>query len=301
MFKGSIVALVTPFANGKVDEKKLRELVEFQLQAGTDAICPCGTTGESPTLSHEEHRRVIEIVVEQVHKRVPVIAGTGSNATDEALELTRFAKKVGVDGSLQVCPYYNKPTPEGQYRHFEAIAKVGIPIVLYNIPGRTGINMTPETIARLSKLETIVAVKEAAGSLDQVSQILSLCNITVLSGDDSLTLPMMAIGAKGVISVAANIVPRDVQQMTDHALQGRWEKARILHHKLFNLCKALFVETNPIPVKTAMKEMGLINGELRLPLCPMDPKNAAKLHEALLAYGLLGKEKSSRPKVKVSS
>ena len=301
MFKGSIVALVTPFAGGKVDEKKLRELVEFHIQAGTDAISPCGTTGESPTLSHEEHKRVIEVVVEQAHKRVLVIAGTGSNSTEEALDLTRHAKKAGANGALIVCPYYNKPTPEGQYRHFEALAKVGIPIVLYNIPGRTGINMLPETIARLSKLPTIVAIKEAAGSLDQVSQILSLCNITVLSGDDSLTLPMMAIGAKAVVSVAANIVPRDVKEMVEHALQGRWDKARSLHYKLFNLCKALFIETNPIPIKSAMKEMGLINGELRLPLCPMETRNAVKLHEALLAYGLLGKEKPSKPKVKVAS
>ena len=301
MFKGSIVALVTPFANGKVDEKKLRELVEFHVQAGTYAISPCGTTGESPTLSHEEHKRVIEIVVEQANRRVPVIAGTGSNATEEALDLTRHAKKAGANGTLIVCPYYNKPTQPGLIQHFDVLAKVGIPIVLYNIPGRTGINMAPETVAELSKRETIVAIKEAAGSLDQVSQILSLCHITVLSGDDSLTLPMMAIGAKGVISVAANIVPRDVREMTEHALQGRWEKARALHYKLFNLCKALFIETNPIPIKTAMKEMGLLNGDLRLPLCPMEPKNAAKLHESLIAYGLLGKEKPSKPKVKVPS
>ena len=301
MFKGSIVALVTPFASGKVDEKKLRELVEFHVQAGTNAISPCGTTGESPTLSHEEHKRVLSIVIEQANKRIPVIAGTGSNATDEALDLTRHAKKAGANGALIVFPYYNKPTPQGQIQHFDALAKVGLPIVLYNIPGRTGINMAPETVAELSKREMIVAIKEAAGSLDQVSQILSLCDITVLSGDDSLTLPMMAIGAKGVISVAANIVPRDVKEMVEHALQGRWDKARGLHYKLFNLCKALFIETNPIPIKTAMKEMGFSNGELRLPLCAMEPKNAVKLHEALVAYGLLGKEKPSKPKVKIPS
>lgn len=288
MFKGSIVALVTPFSNGKVDEAKLRELVEFQIKNNTDAISPCGTTGESPTLSHEEHKRVIQIVVEQVNKRIPVIAGTGSNSTEEAVDLTRFAKRVGADASLQVCPYYNKPTAEGQYRHFEKIAKeADIPIILYNIPGRTGINMTPETIARLSKIETIVAIKEASGSLDQVSQILSLCDITVLSGDDSLTLPMMAVGAQGVISVAANIVPKDVVSMTHHALKGAFDKARELHYKLLPLCKVLFIETNPIPVKAAMELLGMIRGELRLPLCPISENNAAVLKKALVDYGLL--------------
>jgi len=287
MFKGSIVALVTPFANGKVDEKKLRELVEFHIQAGTHAISPCGTTGESPTLSHEEHRRVVEIVVEQVRHRVPVIAGAGSNSTEEALELTRFAKKVGADATLQVCPYYNKPTPEGQYRHFEVLAKVGIPIVLYNIPGRTGINMTPETIARLSKLDTIVAIKEAAGSLDQVSQILSLCGITVLSGDDSLTLPMMAIGAKGVISVTANVVPEGVREMVHAMLNGDLTQGFELHRKLYPLSKALFIETNPIPVKTALGMMRWIKPELRLPLCPMQPENERVLRQVLERLGVL--------------
>lgn len=288
MFKGSIVALVTPFSSGKVDEAKLRELVEYHIKGGTDAISPCGTTGESPTLTHEEHKKVIQIVIEQANKRVPVIAGTGSNATDEAVDLTRFAKRAGADASLQVCPYYNKPTPEGQYRHFEKIAKeADIPIILYNIPGRTGINMTPETIARLSKIETIVAVKEAAGSLDQVSQIISLCDITVLSGDDSLTLPMMSVGAKGVISVAANIVPKDVVAMTHHALKGAYDKARELHYKLLPLCKVLFIETNPIPVKTAMEALGMIKGELRLPLCPMAEGTLATLKKALVDYGLL--------------
>ena len=288
MFKGSIVALVTPFSNGKVDELRLRELVDYHVKGGTDAISPCGTTGESPTLSHEEHKKVIQIVVEQANKRVPVIAGTGSNSTDEAVDLTRFAKRAGADASLQVCPYYNKPTPEGQYRHFEKIAKeADIPIILYNIPGRTGITMTPETIARLSKIETIVAVKEAAGSLDQVSQILSLCDITVLSGDDSLTLPMMSVGAKGVISVAANIVPKDVAVMTHYALKGTYDKARELHYKLFPLCKVLFIETNPIPVKTAMEALGMIKGELRLPLCPMSEANTAALRKSLVDYGLL--------------
>ena len=288
MFKGSIVALVTPFSNGKVDEKRLRELVEFHVQQKTDGISPCGTTGESPTLSPEEHKRVIQIVGEQVNKRVPVIAGTGSNATEEAVHLTRFAKRAGADGSLQVCPYYNKPTPEGQYRHFEKIAKeADIPLVLYNIPGRTGINMTPETIARLSKLETIVAVKEASGDLDQVSQILSLCDITVLSGDDSLTLPIMALGGQGVISVAANIVPKDVVGLTHHALKGSWDKAREFHFKLLPLCQCLFIETNPIPIKTAMEMLGMIDGEVRLPLCAMREENVAKLKKTLVDYGLL--------------
>jgi len=288
MFKGSIVALVTPFLNGKVDEAKLKELVEFHVQNKTDAISPCGTTGESPTLSHEEHKRVIQIVVEQAKKRLPVIAGTGSNSTDEAVDLTRFAKRVGADAALMVCPYYNKPTQEGVFRHFEKVAKeADLPIVLYNIPGRTGINMAPETIARLSKIETIVAVKEAAGSLDQVSQILSLCDTTVLSGDDSLTLPMMSVGAKGVISVVANIVPKDVISLTHHALDGAFEKARELHYKLLPLCKVLFIETNPIPVKTAMERLGMIKGELRLPLCPMSEGNSTQLKKALVDYGLL--------------
>ena len=288
MFKGSIVALVTPFSGGKVDEARLRELVEFHIKNGTDALSPCGTTGESPTLSHEEHKKVIQIVIEQAKKRVPVIAGTGSNSTDEAVDLTRFAKRAGADASLQVCPYYNKPTPEGQYRHFEKIAKeTDIPLILYNIPGRTGITMTPETIARLSKIETIVAVKEAAGSLDQVSQIISLCDITVLSGDDSLTLPMMAVGAQGVISVAANIVPKDVVALTHHALKGAFDKAKEFHYKLLPLCKALFIETNPIPVKTAMEALGMIKGELRLPLCPMAEGTLATLKKALVDYGLL--------------
>ena len=231
---------------------------------------------------------MIQIVVEQAAKRVPVIAGTGSNSTDEAVDLTRFAKRAGADASLQVCPYYNKPTPEGQYRHFEKIAKeADIPIILYNIPGRTGITMTPETIARLSKIDSIVAVKEAAGSLDQVSQILLLCDITVLSGDDSLTLPMMAVGAKGVISVAANVVPKDIVNMTHLALKGTYDKARELHYKLLPLCKVLFIETNPIPVKTAMEALGMIKGELRLPLCPMSEANAATLRKSLVDYGLL--------------
>ena len=288
MFKGSIVALVTPFSNGKVDEAKLRELVDYHVKNGTDALSPCGTTGESPTLTHEEHKKVIQVVVEQANKRVPVIAGTGSNSTDEAVDLTRFAKRAGADASLQVCPYYNKPSAEGQYRHFEKIAKeADIPLILYNIPGRTGITMTPETIARLSKIDSIVAVKEAAGSLDQVSQILSLCDITVLSGDDSLTLPMMAVGAKGVISVVANIVPKDVVAMTHYALKGTYDKARELHYKLLPLCKVLFIETNPIPVKTAMELLGMIKGELRLPLCPMSEANAATLRKSLVDYGLL--------------
>ncbi len=288
MFKGSIVALVTPFSGGKVDEAKLRELVEYHIQHKTDAISPCGTTGESPTLTHEEHKRVIQIVVEQVKKRVPVIAGTGSNSTDEAVDLTRFAKRVGSDAALMVCPYYNKPTQEGIYRHFEKVAKeVDLPIVLYNIPGRSGVNMAPETIARLSKIESIVAVKEAAGSLDQVSQILSLCDIIVLSGDDSLTLPMMSVGAKGVISVVANIVPKDVVTLTHSVLDGNWEKAKDLHYKLLPLCKVLFIETNPIPVKTAMELLGMIKGELRLPMCPMAEGTLPQLKKALIDYGLL--------------
>jgi 4-hydroxy-tetrahydrodipicolinate synthase len=286
-FHGSIVALVTPFKNGKVDEKTLKKLVRFQIDAGTDGIVPVGTTGESPTLSFKEHERVIEIVIEAAAGDVPVIAGTGSNSTEEAIELTRFAKKTGADGALLVIPYYNKPTQEGLFRHYAAVAKaVDIPIILYNIPGRAGVSMTPETVARLSKIPTIVGIKEATGSMDQTSHILSLCGITVLSGDDSLTLPLMALGAKGVISVAANVVPGDVSEMVSAYLAGSLQKAQRLHYKLFPLCRALFVETNPIPVKRAMKLMGLCGDELRLPLCAIGPQNEKVLVQAMKDYGL---------------
>jgi len=288
MFKGSYVAIVTPFKNGKVDENKLAELIEFQIKNGTDGIVPCGCTGEAATLDHDEQKAIIKFTMEVVNKRVPVVAGTGSNSTDEALDLTRYAKKAKCQGALLITPYYNKPTPEGQYRHFATIAKdVGIPMILYNVPSRTGISMLPETVARLSKVDNIVAIKEASGSLDQVSQILNICDITVLCGDDSLTLPMMSVGAKGVISVAANVVPKDVHDLTNLFLKGNLEGARKIHYKILNLCKALFIETNPIPVKTALKLMGKLNGELRMPLCEMQPENEEKLKKVLEGYKLL--------------
>lgn len=286
MYRGSFVALVTPFKDdGSLDEQKFRELIEFQIKNGTDGIVPCGCTGEAATLTHEEQKKVIKVAIDTVNKRVPVIAGTGSNSTEEAVDLTCYAKKAGANGALIITPYYNKPTPEGQYRHYEKIAKASnLPIMLYNVPSRTGISMLPETVARLSKIENIVAIKEASGSVDQTSQILSLCGICVLSGDDSMTLPLMAIGAQGVVSVVANITPREVSDMVKAYLNKDFEKAKKLHYLLFPLIKAMFIETNPIPVKTTMKIMGKLNGKLRLPLCAMEPKNEEKLKEVLKKY-----------------
>lgn len=288
MFKGSLVALVTPFKNGEVDYKKLKELVEFHITHGTNGIVPCGTTGESATLSIEEHERVIAEVVSIVAGRIPVLAGAGSNNTVEALRLTRHAKKVGASGALLITPYYNKPTPEGLYRHYKLIAEeVDIPIVIYNVPSRTGISILPETVEKLAQIKNIVGIKEASGSIDQVTQILQLCNITVLSGDDSLTLPMMSVGAKGVISVVANVVPADTVALTKYCLEGNYEAARKVHYKLFSLSKGMFIETNPIPVKTALKLLGRINGEMRLPLCEMTKENEHKLAGILKSYGLV--------------
>lgn len=289
-FEGSIVAMVTPFRDGKVDEAKIRELVEFHVKNGTDAIVPCGTTGESPTLSHTEHKRVVEVTIAAAAGRVPVIAGTGSNSTAEAIELTQHAKKAGADGVLMVCPYYNKPTQAGLIAHYKAVvAAVDIPIIMYNIPGRTGVNMLTETVAALADLPNIVGMKEASGSLEQMTEVISLCGdrLTVVSGDDTLTLPLMAVGGKGVISVVANIVPKETAEMTRAALNGDWKRAKELHLRLFPLCKAMFYETNPIPVKTAMQLLGRLNGEVRLPLCPMSQANRDKLQKALRAYGLL--------------
>ncbi|MBI2095742.1 MAG: 4-hydroxy-tetrahydrodipicolinate synthase [Candidatus Omnitrophica bacterium] len=286
-FRGSLVALVTPFKKGKVDEKTLARLVRRQIQAGTDGLVPVGTTGESPTLSFREHERVIEVVVEAAGGQVPVIAGTGANSTDEALSLTRFAKQAGADGALMVTPYYNKPTQEGLYRHYEAVARrVDLPIVLYNVPSRTGVSLAPETVARLSKIQNIVAIKEATGSMDQTSQILSLCGITVLSGDDSLTLPLLSLGARGVISVVANVLPEETARMVDAFFKGDHERARELHYRMFPICRAMFVETNPIPVKRAMKLLGHCSDEVRLPLCPMSEANEKILVKALKDYGL---------------
>jgi 4-hydroxy-tetrahydrodipicolinate synthase len=291
MFKGSIVAIVTPFKNGKVDEKKLRELIDFQISSGTSGVVPCGTTGESATLSFLEHDKVIDVTVEHTKKRVPVIAGTGSNSTEEAIVLTKHAAEAGADASLQVSPYYNRPTQKGLYEHFKAIADaVDIPIILYNIAGRTGVNIEPETIARLATdCKNIVGVKEASGSLDQMSRIKQICpkSFDLISGDDSLTLPIMSIGGTGIISVVANIVPKDVAAMVSEYEKGNLKKAQELHFKLLPIFKACFIETNPIPVKTAMGLMGLCEPDLRLPLCSMLPENLEKLKKALKDYGLI--------------
>ncbi|MBN1404951.1 MAG: 4-hydroxy-tetrahydrodipicolinate synthase [Candidatus Omnitrophica bacterium] len=291
MFKGSMVAIVTPFSKGKLDEKRYRDLIEFHIKNGTSGIVPCGTTGESATLSYEEHDRVIEIAVEQVRKRVPVIAGTGSNSTDEAIMLTRHAQKVGADASLQVSPYYNRPPQKGLYEHFKAIAEsVKIPIILYNIASRTGVNIEPETIAKLARdCKNIVGVKEASGSLDQMSRIKALCpaNFELISGDDSLTLPILSIGGIGIISVVANIVPKDVAVLVSEFEKGNIEKAREIHYKLLPLIKAMFIETNPIPVKTAMGLMKMIEPDLRLPMCAMSEANLEILKKALKDYKLI--------------
>jgi 4-hydroxy-tetrahydrodipicolinate synthase len=284
-----MVALVTPFHDGEIDWETLDELIEFQLENGIDAIVPVGTTGESPTLSHEEHKQVIERVVKGAGGSVPVIPGAGSNSTAEAIELTAYAKKIGADATLQVCPYYNKPTQEGFYQHFKAIAEeVDLPIVLYNIPGRCGAGMTPETVARLSELDNIVAIKEATGSLDQASEIAMRCDITILSGDDSLTLPLASVGGKGVISVVANVVPTDVKAMTDLILQGDLVSARQWHRKLFALSKnMLTLATNPIPIKAAMAMLDMASDELRLPMTPLEDSKKAALRQTLKDYGLL--------------
>ena len=290
MFTGSIVAIVTPFRNGRVDERALGDLIEFQIASGTDGIVPCGTTGESATLSHTEHDRVVAFTVEAVRRRVPVIAGTGSNSTEEAIALTRHAKQAGADGALLITPYYNKPMQEGLFRHYKAVAEaVDLPIVLYNIPGRTGVNMSPATVARLTSVRNVVAIKEGGGSLQQVSEIIKACGdrMTVLSGDDALTLPMLAVGAKGVITVTANIAPAEMAAMLDVFAAGKLDEARRLHYKLFPLFAALFFETNPIPVKEALALMGKIDGELRLPLSPMAPDTREKLARALKEYGLI--------------
>ena len=290
MFKGSIVAIVTPFKNGKIDEEGLRELVEFQIENGTDGIVPCGTTGEASTLDYEEHDRVIEIVVQQTKKRVPVIAGTGSNSTAEAIEITEHAKRAGADGALLVTPYYNKPTQEGLYRHYKTIAEeVALPQVLYNVPGRTGVNMLPSTVARLAEIPNIVGIKEATGSLQQASEILSLCGdkIDVLSGDDFVTFPLMACGGVGVISVTANIMPKEIASMIDAFTSGDLEKARQCHLKLLKINNAMFIETNPAPVKTALALMGKCDDEMRLPLAPMSEANRNKLAAIMKEYNLI--------------
>ena len=290
MFRGSIVAIVTPFRNGKVDEKALGNLIEWHIKEGTDAIVPCGTTGESATLDYKEHYRVIRFTVEAVNKRVPVIAGTGANATDETIMITREAKKSGADAALLVSPYYNKPTQEGLYRHYKAVADaVKIPIVLYNVPGRTAVNMLPSTVARLAEIKNIVAIKEATGDMKQVSEVIRLCGdrIDVISGDDFTTLPLMALGGKGVISVSANVAPKLVAQMCRLWEQGKHDEARKIHFHLEPLNAAMFIETNPIPAKTALAMMGKIKEEFRLPLCEMSAANKDKLRGVLKGMKLI--------------
>ena len=290
MFEGSITAIVTPFKDGNIDEKKFRELVEFQIKNGTSGIVPCGTTGESATLTFEEHDRVIEIAIEQCKKRIKVIAGTGSNSTEEAITLTKHAAKAGADASLQVSPYYNRPTQKGLYEHFKAIAKsVDIPIILYNIASRTGVNIEPETMSRMAQdCKNIVGVKEASGNLEQMARIKALCrkDFALISGDDGLTLPVLSIGGIGVISVVSNIVPADTANLVKAFSEGNIKEAQRLHYKLLPLIKAVFIETNPIPVKTAMGLLGMCAPDLRLPMCSMLPENLEKLQKALDDYGL---------------
>lgn len=290
LFQGSIVAIVTPFKDGKVDEAALRALIDWHIAEGTDAIVPCGSTGEAATLSYEEHDRVIRITVEQASKRVKVLAGTGSNATAEAIEITRHAEKNGADGSLQVAPYYNKPTQEGLYRHFRAIAEsVDFPIILYNVPGRTAVNILPETVARLSKIRNIVGIKEASGNLDQIKKVISLCGpeFAVLSGEDAQNYDILELGGCGMISVTANIVPSRMARMWDLFASGKKEEAGKVHQELMPLHSAVFFETNPVPVKTALALMGKCREEFRLPLCEMSPENRERLVKVLKEYRLI--------------
>jgi len=290
MFYGSIVAIVTPIKNGQVDKESYKKLVEFHLENGTDGIVTCGCTGEPATLSMEEHKQLIKFTVDIVDKKIPVIAGTGSNNTKESLELTSFAKEVGCDGCLLITPYYNKPTQKGLYLHYKTIAEsVDIPIILYNVPSRTGISISPETVAELSKIKNIVGIKEASGNFDQIYKIISLVDkdFVVLSGDDALTLPIIAVGGKGVISVAANIFPKEMSTMVKYALNGQIEKAREIHYKLYPIFKVLFIETNPIPVKTSLSLMGMIKDEWRLPLTPPSDENFQKIKETLKKYGVI--------------
>jgi len=290
MFEASIVAIVTPFKNGELDETKLKELIEFQIENGTKGIVPCGTTGESPTLSYEEHERVIDLTVETVGGRVSVIAGSGSNSTAEALRLTKHAKEAGADAALVITPYYNRPTQRGLYEHYMKLAdSIDIPIIIYNVPSRTGTDILPETLAKLSEHPNIVGLKDATGQVKRASQAVNMCgeDFVVLSGDDINTLPIMAVGGKGVISVAANVAPARVAEMCDSALEGNFAKARKIHHELLPLFLDLFLETNPIPVKTALKLMGMLNGEMRLPLAPMSQENSEKLKQTLRKCNLI--------------
>ena len=290
MFAGAFTAIVTPFKDGQVDEKAFKGLIRFGLDGGVSGFVPCGTTGESPTLSHEEHNRVVEMTVKEVAGQVKIIAGTGSNSTEEAISLTRHAKKVGVDAALLVSPYYNKPTQEGLYRHFKAIAEaVDIPLVLYNIQGRTGVNIENSTMEKLSRLPNIVGVKEASGSILQMSEVIRLCgpDFDVLSGDDQMTFPLMALGGKGVISVVTNIIPDKMSALVRHMLAGEIDQARAIHFEIFELCQAMFVETNPIPIKAALGLMGKIEPEFRLPLCPPASASLEKIRNVLSKLNLI--------------
>ena len=290
-FRGAFVAIVTPFIDGKLDEQGLKDLIEFQIAGGTHGIVPCGTTGESATMSHAEHRRVVELTVKTVAGRVPVLAGTGSNSTSESIELTRAAKEAGADGALLITPYYNKPSQEGLFQHFKAVAEaVDIPIILYNVPSRTAVNMLPETVARCAQIANIVGVKEATADLNQISQVIRLCpkGFAVMSGDDFTSMPTVMIGGTGVISVTSNVAPKDMSAMMDAALAGDIPKAQELHYKLLPLMQAMFIDTNPVPAKTALAMMGKIKSGLpRLPLYKMNEANDEKLKKVIAAYGLV--------------
>jgi len=284
MFNGALSALVTPFRDGVVDEAALRELIEWQIQEGIDGVFPCGSTGESATLTHAEHEQIIKLAVQQARRRVPVLAGTGSNSTAEAIRLTAFAREIGADGAVLISPYYNKPTQEGIFKHYKMIAaSVDLPLIVYNIPGRTASNILPETFARLCEIKNIVGVKESSGSMEQISDIRRLCGdrLTVLSGDDSLTVPIMALGGKGAISVISNLMPRETHELVAAALEGDFVRAREIHFRLLPLMRALFVESNPIPVKQALAYMGKCSAELRMPLTPLSPAGADRLRAAM--------------------
>jgi 4-hydroxy-tetrahydrodipicolinate synthase len=290
MFNGALSAIVTPFRDGEVDERALREHIEWQIQSGVDGLVPCGSTGESATLTHDEHERVIKITIEQTRRRVPVVAGTGSNSTAEAIGLTMSAREMGADGALMISPYYNKPTQEGIFRHYKMVAAaVDLPLIVYNIPGRTGSNIAPETFARLCEVRNVVGVKEASGSMDQVSDIHRLCGdrLTILSGDDALVVPIMALGGKGVIATISNVMPRETHDLAAAGLAGDFARARDLHYKMMPLMRTLFIETNPIPVKQALAFMGRCANELRMPLCSMSAPAADRLRMAMKELKLI--------------
>jgi len=289
-FSGCMVALITPFQGNKVDWESLEGLVEFHIENGIHGIVPCGTTGESATLTHQEHNEVVEAVVKYVKKRVPVIAGTGSNSTQEAIDFTRSAEKAGADGALMISPYYNRPTQEGIYQHYKKVAsEVHIPLIIYNIPSRTGSKIEPETLARLAEVKNIAGVKEATGSMDQAIEVLRLCGegLEVYSGEDSLTFSLMALGGRGVISTVANVAPREMSQLTRACFEGDWEKGRSIQFQLIPLIRSLFIETNPIPVKTALSLMGKCRGDLRLPMTPMAEPNVKTLKKVMSDFGLI--------------